>query len=124
MSNSKDAHVSTNEILFPVCLITFVVMAFLAFQTSLIMKDRDGLHDAIAQQNKPLEEANKVQTQFSALAMGTRKLAQSGDKEAAALVDRLKKAGIYFGDENQQAAPQGGTMMAPQQGTAPSAPKP
>jgi hypothetical protein len=103
MAKSNEAEVTVGQILFPLSLIGFVVMVSLAFQTSLIMRDRDALHDALTQQSKQLEDANKVQAQFSALALGTRKLAQGGDKDASALVDRMKKAGIVFQDETAAA---------------------
>jgi len=85
---------TVSHILFPLSLLAFVIFLMMAFQTSQILRDRDALHIAKDQQNKPLEESQKLQTQLDALAVGTQKLAGQGDKNAQAIIDRMKQLGI------------------------------
>jgi len=55
----------------------------LAFQMTQSLRDRDALHQAKAQQDKPFEDVQKLQSSAYALALGTRKLADGGDKICA-----------------------------------------
>ncbi|MBV8061093.1 MAG: hypothetical protein JO253_06170, partial [Alphaproteobacteria bacterium] len=66
------------------------------------------LQSVKSQQDKPLEETTKVQAQLNALALGTKKLADGGDKDAQTIITRMKQAGINIG-ENAPA----GTAAAP-----------
>lgn len=91
---SKDDKVTVAQVLFPVSLIGFVLFLFLAFQTSQLLNERESLHQARAQQDKPLEDAQKVGAQLNALAVGTLKLSQAGNKDAQGIIDRMKQLGI------------------------------
>lgn len=97
--------ISPCQILLPMSLTAFVLFGFLAFQASQIFLERQSLNQARSQQDKPLEETRKIQAQFSALAIGTKKLAENGDKNAAAIVNRLKQAGIGFTEPPSASAP-------------------
>jgi hypothetical protein len=120
MANSEKCCVTTGHVLFPLSIVAFVLMLSLGFQSSLIFTERSNMHGAIAQQAKAVEDSNKVQAQFSTLALGTKKLAASGNKNAAAIADQMKKAGITFQDETQQAAP----AAAPAANAVPAEPNP
>jgi hypothetical protein len=112
--------VSTTQILFPVVLLSFVLFIMLFFQTTQIMLARQDLVQAQNQQSKPLEDAQKVQAQLNALATGTAKLADNGDKGAAAIIARMKKLGLTV---NANGAPPPNAMKASDagpQGGAPS----
>jgi hypothetical protein len=91
---SKESKVTAGQLIFPVSLIAFVVFIMLAFQTSQLLRERDALHAAKTQQDKPLVDSQKVQAQLDALALGTKKLADQGNKDAQAIIDRMKQAGI------------------------------
>lgn len=82
----------------PILVLTLVVFLSLSFQTYQIMGDRDNLHHLIGQQDKPLEESHKLQMQLTALALGTKKLADGGNKFAAAIIEHMQQAGITISD--------------------------
>ena len=95
MSSQKDDFIiSTGQLLYPVALLSFVMFGFLGFQTMAIMDEHKGLKGVRTQQEEPLTQAKKVQTQLDALALGTLKLSEKGNKDAAAIIANLKKLGI------------------------------
>ena len=102
---SRFEKITAGQLLFPLSLVAFVLFLLLAFQTTQIVRDREALHQARLQQDKPLEEANKVQAQLEALALGTKKLAEKGDKDAQAIIDRMKQIGITVGGAAPTLAP-------------------
>jgi hypothetical protein len=116
MANQNNS-VSASEILIPVVLVGLVLFLSLGFQTMQVLRDRDALHQYMTQQDKPLEESRKVQAQVSALALGTKKLADGGDKNAAAIIERMQKLGITVGDQPAPGA-------APADAAAPTAAPP
>jgi hypothetical protein len=91
--------------LIPTLLVALVMFLSLSFQTVQIVRDRDSLHQLIGQQDKPLEDSRKLQLQLTALAIGTKKLADGGDKFAAAIIDRMQQAGITIGDTGAKTPP-------------------
>lgn len=92
--SSKNNGFSAGQILVPITLIGLVVFISVAFQATQVFRDRETLHQIKTQQDKPLEDTRRLQAQLTALAQGTLKLAQEGDKNAQAIIDRLKKAGV------------------------------
>jgi hypothetical protein len=120
LTPSKDGKVTVANLLLPISLIAFVVFIMLGFQTSQILIERKALHDAKAQQVKPLDDSKKIQAQLDALAMGTKKLAEQGDKDAKAIMDQLKQMGISVGAPEQAGQPAAMAPAAP----APVAPAP
>jgi len=92
--SSKNGNFSTSQILFPLSLLALVIFLSTAFQTVQVFRDRSVLHQVKTQQDKPLEDARRVQAQLEALAVGTLKLADQGDKNAQAIIDKLKQLGI------------------------------
>ncbi len=120
----NDNKVTPAHLLLPLSLLAFVVFVFLAFQTSQILRDRDAMHEARGRQDKPLEDAQRVQAQLDALALGTLKLSQQGNKDAKTIIDRMKQLGITVNAN----APVGGATSTPATDAAPvgtaTAPKP
>ncbi len=103
MSNQSNTP-SNSELLIVVALVSAILFFSLAFQTVQIKRDRDALQVFKTQQDKPLEDSRKVQAQVTALALGTKKLADGGDKNAVTIIDRLKQLGISVGDQPPAAA--------------------
>jgi hypothetical protein len=97
MSSSKHGQFSVAHILFPMTLLALVVFISMAFQSIQVFRDRAALHQARIQQDKPVEDVRKLQAQLEALATGTLKLAEKGDKNAQGIIDRLKKLGVTVG---------------------------
>jgi predicted histidine transporter YuiF (NhaC family) len=96
MDNQNNS-ISACQILTPITLLAFVVFLSLGFQTVQVVRDRDALHQAITQQDKLLEDSRKIQAQLTALAGGTKTLADGGDKSAIAIITRLQQNGISVG---------------------------
>lgn len=84
------------QILLPVGLTAFVLFCLLAFQTSQILLERASLRQTKTKQDAPLEDAVKLQAQFSALAIGTKNLATNGDKNAIVIINLLNQIGVGF----------------------------
>jgi cell division protein FtsB len=121
MANQNNT-VSPCQILLPVLLVALVLFVSLGFQGVQIMRDRDSLHQFISQQDKPLEDSRKVQAQMTALALGAKKLADGGDKNAAAIIARLQQLGITVGGNAPAAGPAGTPPALPADAPAPLAP--
>lgn len=102
-TKDKEFKITAGQLIFPVSLTAFVVFIMLAFQTSQLLRERDLLLTARSQQDKPLEEAQKVQVQLDALAVGTKKLATDGNKNAQLIVDKLKQLGVTIGAPKSEA---------------------
>ncbi|MDP9127136.1 MAG: hypothetical protein M3N08_02590 [Pseudomonadota bacterium] len=94
MSVKNNSAFTASQILLPLSLVALVVFLGTAFQTTQVFRDRTTLHQVKAQQDKPLEDTRRLQAQLDALAVGTLKLADQGDKNAQAIIERLKKLGI------------------------------
>ncbi|MDR3448325.1 MAG: hypothetical protein P4M15_00990 [Alphaproteobacteria bacterium] len=109
--------ITSGQVLFPLSLLSFVVLIMLAFQTHAMVNDHDALSKAKADQVSQLEQTEKVKTQVNALAVGTLKLSEKGNKDAQTIIAEMKKAGIQVGGEPPQGAP--GAAPAP---VAPPAP--
>ena len=88
---------SFGDVLVPVALVALVLFLSLGFQTTQIMRERESVRQFLTQQDKPLEESRKIQAQVSALALGTKKLADGGDKNATAIIGRMQQLGITVG---------------------------
>ena len=110
---AQNNSVSATEVLLLTFLTSFVLFVMIGFQTVQIVRDRDTLENVLSQQDKPLEEARKIQQQFTALALGTKKLADGGDKGSATIVARMEQLGFKFGDQNQNPTQGGPAPVAP-----------
>jgi len=104
MFSLPNGKVTINQLLLPVTLVAFVIFMMVAFQFTQILQDRGAMQQAKAQQQKPLEDAQRIDAQLNALAVGTLKLSQKGDKNAKAIIDRMKKLGITVSDKPPGAA--------------------
>ena len=114
MANDKIVPI---QILLPVLLLSLAILGSFTFQSVILFGDHSSLNAAYAQQDKPLQDVEKIRTQVSALATGTLKLAQQGDKNAQVIIDQLKKAGIKVVD---QPPGQPGAPAAPAPAAAPA----
>ncbi len=123
MFSLPNGKMTIGQVLFPVSIVAFVMFLMLGFQLTQIMRDRDAMHQAREQQDKPLDEAKKVQNQLTALAVGTKKLSDKGDVNAKGIIDRMKKIGITVSDNPPGATAAPGASMtgaSPANGAAPS----
>jgi hypothetical protein len=123
MLNLPNGKVTLSQVLLPVGILAFVVFVFLGFQFTQILRDRDNMHQAMAQQEKALADALHVQEQLNALAVGTQKLADKGDKDAEAIIQRMNKLGIKV-NVNAPGMPAAPAQGRAPMGAAPKAPPP
>ncbi|MER2519881.1 MAG: hypothetical protein ABTQ34_04235 [Bdellovibrionales bacterium] len=98
MSN-KDSGVAAGQLLLPLTMVSCAVLGLLAFNTVQIVQGHGALKQVISQQDKPLEEAKKIESQLTALALGTKKLADAGNGNAQGIVEAMQKAGITINDK-------------------------
>jgi len=107
--------ITATQLLFPLSLTGFVLMVFLGFQTTLLVSDHDAMKLARTQQEQPLQQLGKLKAQVNALAVGTLKLSENGDKSAKNIIDQLKKVGVNVEDQAPAATPAQAApaMMAP-----------
>lgn len=117
--SSKDCKLTPACLLLPVGMLAFVLFIMLAFQVSQIMRDRDSLNQVKQQQEKPLEDVQKLRAQLDAVAVGTLKLSQNGNKDAKAIIDRMKRMGIVVNSGNPAS---GGAPAAAMPGSVPNPP--
>ncbi|NTU76788.1 MAG: hypothetical protein HGA90_03095 [Alphaproteobacteria bacterium] len=104
MTTAKhDNRVTVTHLLVPISLLAFIMTLLFAFQTTQILRERDGLNLAKGQQEKAFEDSQRLQTQLQALVVGTQKLAEGGNKNAQAIAARLKQLGVTVGDPNAPA---------------------
>jgi len=68
-----------------------VLSGFLLYQA---IADRSALLATIANQQQPLQQANRIKMQLDGLARATAKLAGDGDAGAKEIVEGMKKRGI------------------------------
>lgn len=114
---------TAGQILFPIFLVALVLTISMGFQTYQIVRDRDALRVFISQQDKPVEDSRKLQAQLTALALGTKKLADGGDKSAIAIIARMQQAGITVGSPAVSGGPTEGVAPSPLPGaSAPALP--
>lgn len=78
----------------PLLLVILTLGIMVGFQSIQLMRERQLLHSRIENQDAPLEEARKVRTQFEAVVKNTYQLAEQGNQNAAAVIERLKQAGV------------------------------
>jgi hypothetical protein len=63
-------------------------------QAVQLRRDRSALDAQLAQQNNPIQEAQKIRTQLEAIAGDTAVLADAGNENAIRLRDFLRQQGV------------------------------
>src|SRR5262249_19826858 len=94
MFNLPNGKATPSQILFPVMVLAIVVFVSMGIQFFQFMRDRNELHQARMQQEKAFEDASHLADQLNALAIGTKELADKGDKDAKGIIERMNKLGI------------------------------
>lgn len=86
-----------------IALLTVAVVAWLAFQTVQLARERGTLQTVKATQEPTIEQAQKLRAQLDAIAKKTLELAQQGNSGAALIVEELARRGVTI-NPNQPAA--------------------
>lgn len=93
--------------LLPVLTLAVALTLFLAFHVQQVLREQANLKQVYAAQEQPLAQAKELQQRLDRLAVGTLRLAEDGNDNAKALVERLKQAGVTINP------PKGETVGAP-----------
>ena len=110
---SRDGKITPCQILLPLTLLAFVVFLLLGYQMTQIMREHQNWTNAKNTQNEAVQQAQKVQTQLDALAVGTLRLSEKGNKSAKAIIDRMKQLGITVKDNAAVPTPAPAPKAAP-----------
>ena len=78
----------------PLLLAGLAVLGWLGFQAQQQYAERQILQSAYASQQQTVDSAGKLRASLDVLAADTQRLADSGNPNARALVDELKKRGV------------------------------
>jgi hypothetical protein len=82
------------ELVTAVGLLIVAVLVLSGFLLYQAIADRRALLTTIGSQEQPLQQAQQIKTQLSALAAATAKLAEQGDSGAKQIINNMKSQGI------------------------------
>lgn len=77
-----------------VTFVTLAVVAWFAFQTYQLGRERSSLQAVKAAQEPTIEQAQKLRAQLDAISRKTLELAQRGNAGAAMIVEQLARRGV------------------------------
>ena len=86
----------------PLALACLALLGWMAFQSWLLLNDKQALQSAHASQQQTVDNAGKLRGSLDTLAADTQRLADAGNGSARLLVEELKKRGVTI---NPGAAP-------------------
>jgi hypothetical protein len=88
----------------PLLLVTIALIAWAAFQTTQLYKERQNLKVAYDNQEQVVVNAKKMRAQLDVIAAGTKRLADRGNTNAQFVVQQLAKNGININPDAQATA--------------------
>lgn len=91
-----------SSVFIPVLLIALAVVVWSGFQSIQLFQERSNLANLRTSQDAMFQNARKMRDQLDALAAGTQKLANSGNKNAQAVVNALAQRGITINPEEKK----------------------
>lgn len=77
-----------------VTLVTVAIVAWFAFQTYHLVRERSALESVKAAQEPTIAQAQKLRAQLDAISSKTLELAQQGNPGAALIVEQLARRGV------------------------------
>ena len=89
------------------------MLGWLGFQAQQLAAERQALQTAYASQQQTVDNSAKLRASLDTLAADTQRLADSGNPNARALVDELKKRGVTISTTPANAAPATAAPTAP-----------
>ena len=103
MSASPEQNLEQSAGMFlPMALLAIALLLWVGFQTTQLMRERQGLRTLREGQEAQVQTSQKVRASLDAVATGTLKLADQGNPSARLIVDELRKRGVTI---NATAAP-------------------
>lgn len=77
-----------------VTFVTVAMVAWFAFQTYQLVRERGALQSVRVAQEPTIEQAQKLRAQLDAISRKTLELAQQGNSGAALIVEQLARRGV------------------------------
>ena len=93
-ARGEAAQAAPRSAFMPLLLAGLAVLGWLGFQAQQQYAERQILQSAYASQQQTVDSAGKLRASLDVLAADTQRLADSGNPNARALVDELKKRGV------------------------------
>lgn len=81
------------------------MLIWIGFQASQMVREQGNLKQVYANQNAPLQAAQKKRTQMDVIASGTVKLAHQGNANAQMIIQALADRGITIDPDAKTPAP-------------------
>lgn len=78
----------------PMLVLALALAGWFLFQSVQLMHERAAMREAIANQEKQMQESKKLRDSLDTIPKGTAALADAGNPNARLIVDELKKRGI------------------------------
>ena len=94
-----------DRVYIPVLCLALAFFFLMVFQNVQLHEGRKTLEATRVQQQQALDQGVLVQKQLDALAIGTQRLANSGNPNARLIIEELRKAGITIKSEAPTGAP-------------------
>jgi hypothetical protein len=94
MSEDVDYNSGLRAVRMQVALLAAGFFLLVGFETAELVRARNTLVTARAQQEQAILQGQKLRNQLRALAQGTLQLANEGDENARLIVDNLRQQGI------------------------------
>ena len=104
-AQTVSARVGQHSAFVPLLLGGLALLGWLGFQTWQLYSERQALQTAHASQQQTVDSAAKLRASLDTLAADTQRLADSGNPNARALVDELKKRGVTINTAPTNNAP-------------------
>ncbi len=106
ISSDDDRSTSSGQgIRLQLTLLTAAFVILVAFQTYELIRARNNLMTALAQQEQGIAQGQKIRAQLQALAQGTLRLSNEGDESARVIVDKLRQQGVTINAPGTAPAP-------------------
>jgi uncharacterized protein YlxW (UPF0749 family) len=92
--DNQPAAAAPHTLHLPVLLLTIAFFGISVFQTVEVVLERDRIATARQSQEQPLQEGAKLRQQLTNLSTRVAQLAESGNANAKAIVEQLRREGV------------------------------
>ena len=89
----------------PLLLCSLSLLGWMAFQTTLLLRDHQALQASHAGQQQTVDSASKLRGSLDTLAADTQRMAEAGNPNARLLVEELRRRGVTINPPPPPTAP-------------------
>lgn len=93
------------SVFVPLAVGLLAMLIWVVFQASQMVRERGNLKQVYANQEEPLQAAQKMRTQMDVIASGTVKLAREGNANAKMIIQALADRGITIDPDAKTPVP-------------------